>query len=140
MASNITLTGRFGNDPETFAGEKSDRTSFRFASTEYEQGQEHTDWYSVTCFGRLGERIAKQGAKGKKATLWGKLRLRKYQTRSGEERIDARVTATHVEWTEPLGAASKPKPETKYDESSYLSPEKSVYGGATNSSDDGVPF
>ena len=39
MASNITLTGRFGTEPEAHAGEKGMRTTFRFASTEYEQGK-----------------------------------------------------------------------------------------------------
>jgi single-strand DNA-binding protein len=143
MASNITLTGRFGTDPESHAGEKGMRASFRFASTEYEQGEEHTDWYSVTVFGRLAERISRQGSKGKKATLWGRLRLRKYQTRNGEERIDARVTASHVEWTEPLGASSKPKSETKYGESSYYTPQPKNEGGDfsfDSGGDDGVPF
>ena len=145
MASNITLTGRFGTEPEAHAGEKGMRTTFRFASTEYEQGEEHTDWYSVTCCGRLAERISRQGSKGKKATLWGRLRLRKYQTRNGEERMDARITAAHIEWTEPLGQ-SQPKASYgshgKYDESSYYQPKQTQEPKPSfdPGGDDGVPF
>ena len=105
MASMVVLTGRFGTDPEAFSGDKGARASFRFASTEWEQGEEHTDWYSVSCFGRLAERMINQGAKGKKATLWGRLRLRKYTTPKGEERMDARITANHIEWAEAKGAS-----------------------------------
>lgn len=136
MASLIALTGRFGTDPEEFGGDKGARASFRFASTEWEAGEEHTDWYSISCFGRLAERIIKQGAKGKKATLWGRLRLRKYTTRNGEERMDARVTANHIEWTEPKDA---PNVEPKYGSDSYYQ------GGATEQKpasdpDDECPF
>ena len=94
MASMVVLTGRFGTDPEAFSGDKGARASFRFASTEWEQGEEHTDWYSVSCFGRLAERMINQGAKGKKATLWGRLRLRKYTTPKGEERMHASLLIT----------------------------------------------
>ena len=147
MANHIVLTGRFGTEPEAHAGANGTRTSFRFASTEYEQGEEATDWYSITCFGKLGERIARQGKKGKKATLWGRLRLRKYQTRNGEERMEARVTASHVEWTEPLGQSTQSNKASygnygKYDESSYYKPKEEQHQPTFQSDggDDGVPF
>ena len=60
MASMIVLTGRFGTDPEEFGDGNTQRASFRFASSEWEKGEENTDWYSVTCFGRLAERIGRQ--------------------------------------------------------------------------------
>lgn len=144
MASMIVLTGRFGTDPEEFSGDKGARASFRFASTEWEQGEEHTDWYSVSCFGRLAERIVQQGAKGKKATLWGRLRLRKYTTRKGEERMDARITANHIEWTEAKGAPTTepraaPAAESKYGAGSYYQGGEAQHKPASDP-DDECPF
>ena len=122
MASMIVLTGRFGSDPNFSQGERSNRASFRFASSEWEQGEEHTDWYSISCFGKLADRIANQGQKGKKATLWGRLRIRKYTTKEGEERVDPSVTASHIEWTEPKEQAAK------YGDADYKSSAPKGYG------------
>tara|TARA_R110002110_G_scaffold206165_3_gene418365 strand:- start:452 stop:880 length:429 start_codon:yes stop_codon:yes gene_type:complete len=141
----IVLTGRFGTDPEAFPGDNP-RASFRFASTEYEKGEENTDWYSVTCFGKLAERIATQGGKGKKATLWGRLRLRKYTTKNGEERMDCRVTANHIEWSEakgaehsaPMGGGGKTEVgEVKYGSGNYYQGGKSLTDA---NPDDTCPF
>jgi single-strand DNA-binding protein len=131
MASMIVLTGRFGSDPNFSQGEKSNRASFRFASSEWEQGEEHTDWFSVSCFGKLADRIANQGQKGKKATLWGRLRIRKYTTKEGEERVDPSVTATHIEWTEPKDSSAK------YGDTDYKRSEPKGYGAPSG---EPIPF
>ncbi|MGO1543018.1 MAG: single-stranded DNA-binding protein [Gulosibacter sp.] len=86
MTDFITVTGTLGTDPELkVVGDKLSRTTFRMACSERrrtEDGQRwedsHTNWYSVTCFGRLAENVKGSLEKGQRVIVSGKLRIRTY--------------------------------------------------------------
>ena len=86
MTDFITVTGTLGTDPEhRVVGDGLNRTTFRIASSERrrvagsnEWEDHHTNWYSVTCWGRLATNAKASLEKGQRVIVAGKLRISSY--------------------------------------------------------------
>ena len=102
--SDITLVGNIGRDPETrYTQNGKMNVQFTLAVNKRRgNGDEATNWYRVTAWGRLAEvldNLLQQGAlvKGKQVFVAGDLDARDYQTQSGETRVSLDVFANRVQ-------------------------------------------
>lgn len=102
--AKLILVGNLGRDPEMRYTPNGDPvTSFSVAvsrpvraSEGQGQGQEETDWYNVSCWGRQAEIANQYLAKGRQVYIEGRLRPRMYDDRNGERRVSLDVRATEL--------------------------------------------
>src|SRR5690606_14808851 len=77
-------------------------TNFSVASsetwTDRESGEkkERTEWFSVTCFGKLAEIAQEYLQKGKQVYIEGKQRTEKWQDKEGNDRYSTKLYADQV--------------------------------------------
>lgn len=57
---------------------------------------EHTEWVSVTCFGKRAEGLAKILSKGDRVCVVGKMRTSSYDDREGNKRYRTEIVADDV--------------------------------------------
>ncbi len=104
MASyqQIVIVGNCGGDPEMrYTPEGNGITSFtvavdigRFINEEW---KEELQWYRVSCFGKMAERVNDRVSKGIPVMVVGTLRLNKWQDKStGEMRSSLEIRASRV--------------------------------------------
>jgi single-strand DNA-binding protein len=60
--------------------------------------QEHTDWYSVSLFGKRGEAIAQYLTKGSRVAVVGRLQHRSYTRQDGTVGCALDVTASEIDF------------------------------------------
>jgi single-strand DNA-binding protein len=59
--------------------------------------QERTEWHSIALFGRLGEIAAEYLRKGSQVFVEGKLRTRKWQDKTGNDRYTTEIIADNMQ-------------------------------------------
>jgi single-strand DNA-binding protein len=96
--NKVILIGNLGADPEVrYMPSGSAVANLRLATTEAWKdrntgdNQEHTEWHRVALFGKLGEIAGQYLRKGSKVYIEGKLRTRKWQDQSGQDRYTTEV-------------------------------------------------
>lgn len=96
--NKVILIGNLGNKPDvrsTADGRTittvSLATSDSWKDKNTGQVQEKTEWHRVVVFGRLGEIAGQYLKKGSKVYFEGKLKTRKWQDKSGQERYTTEV-------------------------------------------------
>lgn len=96
--NKVTLIGRLGADPETKTFQNGDKvaniriaTSERWKDKNTGERQERTEWHSVAVFGPLADVVDRYTKKGDQIYLEGKLRTRKWQDQSGNDRYTTEV-------------------------------------------------
>ena len=100
--NRVQLIGYLGRDPETrYTPHGKTYCTFSVAVTQrWRSGEsnvkEHTDWFTIEAWGRLGEVCQKYLSKGKLVYLEGKLRTGRYE-HEGETRYFTRVLALRVQ-------------------------------------------
>lgn len=122
MASvnKVILVGNLGADPETRYMPSGDAiTSIRLATTDrYKDKQtgdvkEATEWHRVSFFGKLAEIAGQYLAKGSSVYIEGKIRTRKWQDQSGQDKYSTEIVADQMQMLggrgdgESRGAASR---------------------------------
>ena len=102
MFNKIMVIGNVGRDPEmryTPSGaaltEFSIATNRRYTTAAGER-REETDWFNVTAFGRLGERVSQYVTKGSKLYVEGRFHSRSWEGRDGVSRNSNEITANEV--------------------------------------------
>ena len=150
--NKVILVGNLGADPETRAMPSGTTvTNIRIATSESWKDkasgaqQERTEWHSVALFGRLGEIAAEYLRKGSQVFIEGKLRTRKWQDKTGNDRFTTEIIADNMQMlggraggggmggAERGGGSSAP-PREDYDQSS------APVGGGKEDFDDDIPF
>ena len=108
--NKVILVGNLGADPETRSMPSGMTvTNIRIATSESWKDktsgaqQEKTEWHSIALFGRLGEVAAEYLRKGSQVFIEGKLRTRKWQDKSGNDRYTTEIIADNMQM---LGARS----------------------------------
>lgn len=111
MFNKITVIGNVGRDPEmryTPSGaaltEFSIATNRRYTTAAGER-REETDWFNVTAFGRLGERVSQYVTKGSKLYVEGRFHSRSWEGRDGVSRTSNEITANEVVFLDRPGEA-----------------------------------
>ena len=99
----IVLTGNLGADPERRASDAGGITKLLLAQNVRRLDSEkkvfetvHTNWFRVTCFGRLAERIGAGLKKGNRVTVMGELRSNDYEAKDGSKRTSVEIVARDV--------------------------------------------
>src|SRR5271163_3741134 len=102
--NKVILVGNLGADPETRSMPSGMTvTNIRIATSESWKDktsgaqQEKTEWHSIALFGRLGEISAEYLRKGSQVFIEGKLRTRKWQDKSGNDRFTTEIIADNMQ-------------------------------------------
>ena len=101
----VQIIGHLGRDPETkqFPNGGS-ATNFSVATTEHwtdkntGEKKERTEWHNVSVKDRMGENCQKYLTSGSKVYIQGKLRTRKYNSQSGDEKSITEIHAEEVKF------------------------------------------
>lgn len=110
--NKVILVGNLGADPETrYMPSGGAVTNIRVATSESwkdkQSGdqQERTEWHSIAFFGRLAEVAGEYLRKGSQVYVEGKLRTRKWQDKSGNDRYTTEVIANEMQMLGSRGGA-----------------------------------
>lgn len=98
--NSIACTGRLGADPElqyTPDGKAVCRFRLAVGRAFTREGQPDTDWFTVTLWGKAGEAVAKNTAKGSRVAVAGEIEIRPWQDKAtGAKRESVEIRATRV--------------------------------------------
>jgi single-strand DNA-binding protein len=98
----VIVIGNLGRDPEkryTQNGQPVTRFSVAATTRRRERDGEwadHTEWFSVTVFGRQAETLAERLTKGTRVYVEGRLESRQYETQNGGKGFSLDVVANEV--------------------------------------------
>ena len=154
--NKVILIGTLGADPETRSMPSGTSvTNIRIATNESWKDkasgaqQERTEWHSIALFGRLGEIAAEYLRKGSQVFVEGKLRTRKWQDKTGNDRFTTEIIADNMQMLGGRAGGGSPAtsggadrgtgggapPRDDYDQSSAPAP-----AGGKEDFDDDIPF
>jgi len=155
--NKVILVGNLGADPETRSMPSGMTvTNIRIATSESWKDkasgaqQERTEWHSIALFGRLGEIAAEYLRKGSQVFVEGKLRTRKWQDKTGNDRYTTEIIADNMQMlggraggagaaagaaggADRNSGAGAPPPRDDYDQSP-------TPAGGKEEFDDDIPF
>jgi single-strand DNA-binding protein len=149
--NKVILVGNLGADPETRSMPSGMTvTNIRIATSESWKDktsgaqQEKTEWHSIALFGRLGEIAAEYLRKGSQVFIEGKLRTRKWQDKSGNDRYTTEIIADNMQMLGSRGGgavaagerATGGAPREEFDQT----PPVAAASGAKEDFDDDIPF
>lgn len=106
MLNHITVMGRLTKDPELRrTGSGKAVTSFTVAcDRDFSQnGQKETDFIECVAWGKAGEFVDRNFAKGQMIVVSGRLQMRKWTDRNENKRTSAEVVAEHIYFGESRG-------------------------------------
>ena len=102
--NKVILVGNLGGDPETrYMPSGSAVTNITVATNESwkdkqtGEQKDRTEWHKVAMFNRLAEIAAEYLRKGSQVYIEGKLRTRKWQDKSGQDRWTTEVIADEMQ-------------------------------------------
>ena len=94
----ITVIGRLGRDPEmryTLTGQAV--TSFSLASDNKRNGENNTEWFNCSAWGKLADICNQYLTKGSQVYVEGPLTKREYETKDGEKRSSLEVNVNNLQ-------------------------------------------
>src|SRR5579864_5988392 len=98
----VIVIGNLGRDPEKrYTQDGRPVTRFSVAATTRRRERDgewgdHTEWFSVTVFGRQAETLAERVTKGTRVYVEGRLESRQYETQNGTKGFSLDVIANEV--------------------------------------------
>jgi single-strand DNA-binding protein len=98
----VIVIGNLGRDPEKrYTQDGRPVTRFSVAATTRRRERDgewadHTEWFSVTVFGRQAETLAERVTKGTRVYVEGRLESRQYETQNGGKGFSLDVIANEV--------------------------------------------
>ena len=88
------ILGHLGQDPELrYTG---DGTAVCNLSVATNEGNDYTEWHSVTCWGDLAEVVNEYTEKGERLFVEGRLRTNKWEDADGKTRYSTEIHADEV--------------------------------------------
>lgn len=108
--NKVIIVGNLGNDPDVRYMPSGDAvTNISVATSESwkdknsGEQQERTEWHRIVLFNRLGEIAGQYLKKGSKVYIEGKLRTRKWQDQSGQDRYTTEIVADQMQMLDSRG-------------------------------------
>jgi single-strand DNA-binding protein len=102
--NKVIIVGNLGQDPDTrYMPSGSAVTNFTVATNESwkdkatGEQKDRTEWHKVATFNRLAEISAEYLRKGSQVYIEGKLRTRKWQDKSGNDRYTTEIIADEMQ-------------------------------------------
>jgi len=119
MYNRITIIGYLGKDPEsrTVGANNTTLTKFSVATSERlgndKEGKriEHTEWFNVECWGKLGEIAQNYLTKGGRVLITGTLRTETYKDKFNVDQKYTKVVAQDLVLLTPKGEAGERNPK-----------------------------
>jgi single-strand DNA-binding protein len=115
--NKVILVGNLGQDPETRAMPSGKAvTNVRIATSDSwrdkqtGEQKEQTEWHTVVFFDRLAEIAAEYLRKGSQVYIEGRLRTRKWQDKSGNDRYTTEIVANEMQMLGGRGGQSAGQP------------------------------
>lgn len=106
------LIGHLGKDPETrFSKDGLAITNFSLAATEKVKGEDKTQWFRITTFGKLAEICEKYLSKGRQVYVEGRIQTSEWEDKDGNKRFSLEVVANTMQMLGSKGDPSKPEAE-----------------------------
>ena len=160
MASvnKVIIVGNLGRDPEVrympdgaALANASVATTFRWKDKQSGEQKEETEWHRVTFRGRLAEIAGEYLKKGSPVYVEGRLRTRKWQDQSGQDRYTTEIVADQMQLLGSRGGAGGPDAPQR-DDADWSPPAagsgaakkpaagKSAPSGDIADMDDDIPF
>nr|WP_315591834.1 single-stranded DNA-binding protein [uncultured Cupriavidus sp.] len=145
MASvnKVILVGNLGADPETRYLPSGDAvTNIRIATTDrYKDKQsgefkEATEWHRIAFFGKLAEIAGQYLKKGSSVYIEGRIRTRKWQDQSGQDKYSTEIVADQMQMLAGRGGSSNEDGDGGYGQQSHgsqASGSDGNYGGGQRS-------
>ncbi len=115
--NRVQLIGRLGKDPETrFTSTGKKVAHFSLAvgrrwKTPEGEAKEHTEWFNIEAWGRLGEVCQQYLQKGRLVFIEGPLKTDRYEDKSGETRYSTKVVALQMQMLERKPEEEEPTVE-----------------------------
>ena len=110
--NKVIIVGNLGQDPETKAMPSGMTVAnLRIATSESWKDKtsgemkEQTEWHSVAMFGRLAEIAGEYLRKGSQVYIEGRLRTRKWQDKTGNDRYTTEIVANEMQMLGSRGGA-----------------------------------
>lgn len=95
--ATVTLIGHLGRDPEIrYLPDGSGVCNFSIATSEKNRDQEYTTWWRINVWGRQAESCNQYLSKGRPVCVQGRVGMRSYTDRDGNERQTLEVHAQSV--------------------------------------------
>jgi len=139
--NKVIIVGNLGQDPETrYMPSGSAVTNMTVATNESwkdkqtGEQKDRTEWHRVAMFGKLAEIAAEYLRKGSQVYIEGKLRTRKWQDKSGNDRYTTEIIADEMQM---LGGRSGGGAPSMQESSQPSGPAPAPSGGDF---DDDIPF
>ena len=116
----VCLIGRLGKDPELRVTQGGTSVAKFSLAVDRRDEAKTTDWFDVTCFGKVAENTGKYMKKGCMVGVTGRLQQDKWQDKqSGQNRSKVTVIAAQVDFltkASESNQATQSVPQEDYDE------------------------
>jgi len=140
--NKVIIVGNLGNDPDTRAMPSgssvtnlSVATSESWKDKQTGEQKDRTEWHRVAMFGRLAEIAAEYLRKGSQVYIEGRLRTRKWQDQSGNDRYSTEIVADEMQMLGGRSGSSAPAGQAPSPPQHQSPPQ-----GDSDDFDDDIPF
>ena len=140
--NKVIIVGNLGNDPDTRAMPSgssvtnlSVATSESWKDKQTGEQKDRTEWHRVAMFGRLAEIAAEYLRKGSQVYIEGRLRTRKWQDQSGNDRYSTEIVADEMQMLGGRSGSGSPAGGRNTDPVPGTPPQ-----GDSDDFDDDIPF
>jgi single-strand DNA-binding protein len=145
--NKVIIVGNLGSDPEIKYMPSGDAVcNLSVATTDSwkdkQSGEkvEHTEWHRVVMFRRLAEISGEYLRKGSQVYIEGKLKTRKWQDQSGNDRYTTEIEAREMQMLGGRGGSDSMSGGAPAPQARSAPPAAAQSGGGSPSFDDDIPF
>ncbi len=145
--NKVIIVGNLGGDPETrYMPSGSAVTNLTVATNESwkdkqtGEQKDRTEWHKVAMFNRLAEIAAEYLRKGSQVYIEGKLRTRKWQDKSGQDRWTTEIVADEMQMLGGRGGAGGGGGSAPMSSGQDSGPPSSPPQTGPDDFDDDIPF
>lgn len=150
--NQVQLIGRLGKDPEIRYTSSGDAVaSFSVATSESwkdkntGEKKESTEWHNIVIWRKLGEVAGQYLHKGDQVFLQGRLKTRKWQDQSGQDRYTTEVVVNQMVMLGKKGDGSSNRPPRPADSQTQSTPQQASQKAqepamVDDGFDDDIPF
>jgi single-strand DNA-binding protein len=143
--NKVIIVGNLGNDPEVKYMPGGDAvanitvaTSESWKDKSTGEQKEATEWHRVVFFRRLAEIAGEYLKKGSKVYIEGKLKTRKWQDQSGNDRYTTEIVASEMQMLDGRSGAAPQQSAHQESKANGYAPEKNT--GEFGDLEDDVPW
>lgn len=109
--NHVMIIGNLGQDPEVVKAKSGNnvchlRIAVNRPQMKHDNGEEITDWFNVSAYGKTGENCAKYLSKGRQVCVEGRLEVDTWVDDNGHKRESYEIRAVRVEF---LGGSNDKK-------------------------------